>query len=149
MEAACPGHTLEYVADWQGSVVLGRTRTMCSVGLWAGMEPPPSSKVLTGEVPSSVAAGRGAPCPLHPFVPALLPPSHAFPRFFHTPALPSFPPVFPQLSIPLGLLSISWSVNQGVAFPAQVNRLISIPVEDRETAAIEGKMAMEEHEDGI
>ena len=95
MEAACPGHALEHVGDRQGSVVLSRTPTMRSVGLWAGMEPPPSSKVLTGEVPSSVATGRGA---AHPCT-ALYPLSSHAPRPFltlsHTPALPHFPPVFP------------------------------------------------------
>lgn len=107
MEAACPGHALEHMGDRQGSVVLGRTLAMSNVSLWAGIEPPPSSEVFTGEVPASVATGREGPHPLTPLYLLSSHPLRPFLTIFHAPVPPPFPPVFPYLSIPLGLLSIS------------------------------------------
>lgn len=87
--------------------------------------------------------------PSHPFVPALLPPSKAFPHYFPCTRTPTFSSCLPLPLHPPGFTEHLLSTNQGVVFPGEVDSLISTPVENHETTAVEEKMAMAEHEDCI
>lgn len=139
MEAECPGHALKHVCDQQGSVMHSRTQTMHFAGLWANMEPKPSFDVLIGEVSSSVAHRRQASHPSAPLYLLFSHPPRCFLTIFLTPTFLPFSPVFPYLSIPLGLLSISWSIIQGAVFPAQVDSVLSCPIENHKTQLLRKK----------
>lgn len=145
MEAECPGHALEHVGDQQGTVMPSRAQTMHFAGPWANMEPPPSFSVLVGEVPSSVATRRQASHPSTPSYLLFSHPPHYFPHtcaptFFSCLPLPLHPPGFTEHLLKCKPRSCISCPGRQCSFHSCWKR---------QNVAVEPKMAVEGHEDGI